>query len=102
MDAEPSAAELVFLEDAASEAVAAVVGYLVLGLLGGAPCAEEGHGRVLVELVGLEAGAGAAELLADLHVLGGVRNLAHTRNQDAHLNDGIKMLPKIYRQKKGA
>ena len=70
VDTEPSAAELVALEYAASEAVAAVVGYLVLGLLGGAPCAEEGHGRVLVELVGLEAGAGAAELLADLHVLG--------------------------------
>ena len=92
VDAELSATELVVLEDAASEAVAAVVGYLVLGLLGGAPCAEEGHGRVLVQLVGLEAWAGAAELFADLHVLGSVRYLAHTRNQDARLNDGIKML----------
>ena len=33
VDAEPSSAEVVALEDAASEAVAAVVGYLVLGLL---------------------------------------------------------------------
>ena len=92
MDAEPSAAEPVALEDPASKAVAAVVGYLVLGLLRGAPCAEEGHGRVLVELVGLEAGAGAAELFADLHVLGSVRYLAHTRNQEARLNDRIKTL----------
>lgn len=94
MYAEPSALNSIFLEDTAAKAVAPVISYLVLGLLRSTPGAEKGHRGILVQLVWFECWAWTAELLADLHVLRGIRNFTSHRIKNEFLMTLLKRYQK--------
>jgi len=72
VDAEPTAFQPVFLENTASQAVAAFVCDLIFGLGGFAARAEEGMGFNFVKLIWFECGAWSTELLAYFHIFGSI------------------------------